>query len=124
MDDHASTNFSTPELISPSRAAATLRSLVDGLGVERPVVVIGSEGVPQAALVSYDAYLHLVAAAEEADARMLSDRVAGSPAPGEGLTNSALEELVSGRGGITPNAADGAGGLESDDGRGAVGRGA
>ncbi|MET9611812.1 hypothetical protein [Kitasatospora indigofera] len=88
-------NVTPPEMISPSRAASTLRSLVKQFTQDpSSAIVIGEEDVPQAVLLSFSAFQTLLAAAGEADAAVVADRLASAPQAGEGLSNAALEQLV------------------------------
>lgn len=83
------------EMISPTRAAGTLRSLVKQLAQQQShAVVIGEEGVGQAVLLSFTAFQRLLEAAGEADAAVVADRLASAPQAGKGLSNAALEQLV------------------------------
>ncbi|MFE2727114.1 hypothetical protein [Kitasatospora sp. NPDC059327] len=111
-------NVTPPEMISPSRAAGTLRSLVKQLTQDpSSAIVIGEEDLPQAVLLSFSAFQALLAAAGTVDAAMVVDRLASAPQAGEGLSNAALEQLVA-------DAEDDATTVHSAPGRaGGVGRG-
>ncbi|MFE7525101.1 hypothetical protein ACFU7Y_05205 [Kitasatospora sp. NPDC057542] len=84
-----------PTMISLTRAAGTLRSLVKQLAREQsPAIVIEEEGAPQAVLISFGSFQRLLETAGEADAAMIASRLTSAPAAGEGLSNLALEKLV------------------------------
>lgn len=110
-------NMASSEMISPSRAAGTLRSLVKALAQEESsVIVIGQEGVPQAVLVSFNGFRRLLEAAGEADATMVADRLASAPEAGEGLSNAALEQMVLDAEGAAVGGDTSAGGTGGDEG--------
>ncbi|MFB8241681.1 hypothetical protein ACFC58_34610 [Kitasatospora purpeofusca] len=95
--DSMSANVTPPQMISPSRVAGTLRSLVGQLTQDQShAVVIGEEGVPQAVLISFSGFQRLLEAAGAADAAMVADRLVSAPQAGEGLSNEALARLVAG----------------------------
>ncbi|GHH79058.1 hypothetical protein GCM10018781_56210 [Kitasatospora indigofera] len=88
-------NVAPPEMVSPSRAAGTLRNLIKQLTQDpSSAIVIGEDDAPQAVLLSFSAFQTLLAAAGAADAAMVADRMASAPEAGEGLSNAVLEQLV------------------------------
>ncbi|MFD9061631.1 hypothetical protein ACFVZ3_08945 [Kitasatospora purpeofusca] len=93
--DSMKSNVTPSEMISPSRAAGTLGSLVRQLTQEQShAIVIGEEGVPKAVLISFSGFQRLLEAAGAADAAMVADRLVSAPQAGEGLSNAALAQLV------------------------------
>ncbi|MFF2619753.1 hypothetical protein [Kitasatospora sp. NPDC058046] len=97
--DSMNPNVTPSDVISMSRAAGTLRTLVKQLDQEQShAIVIGEEGMPQAVLVSFIGFQRLLEAAGTADAVMVMDRLDCAPQAGEGLSNAALERLVAAAG--------------------------
>ncbi|WP_158714187.1 hypothetical protein [Kitasatospora aureofaciens] len=83
------------EVLSPAKAAALLRTLVDRLARgEVEHVLVGRGDTPEAVLLPFADYRHLLQVMEDVDARELSERLSLAPEPGHGITTEALEAMV------------------------------